>query len=240
MLFVLKHWFTPVSMVPWVIAGLCFAAAADTPVADAPPGPALAPSSAATLAPSVSAPAQVASSAPLATAKSRPQLPWPDLSATQKQALAPLAPLWASLSEAQRQKWLALSKNFNNLPLAEQQTMHSRMAEWASLTPQQRTQARLNFGESQKLPAQDKKAQWEAYLALPEDEKRKLGATQPSPIWGAAPAQRPGPADKLSHVQPSNGQPPAKGKAPGVKDLDPKTLLPPAKNLPSKPDAPAA
>jgi hypothetical protein len=92
----------------------------------------------------------------LATAKSRPQLPWPDLSAAQKQALAPLAPLWVSLSEAQRQKWLALSKNFNNLPLAEQQIMHSRMADWASLTPQQRTQARLNFGESQKLPAQDK------------------------------------------------------------------------------------
>jgi len=238
-LFPLKHWASPRSLVLSGMAAFCLTAAAETPAADVSPSPALAPSLTAPQAAFPSAPV-VSTPAPLAPAKNRPQLPWSDLSAAQKQVLAPLSPQWASLSEAQRQKWLALSKNFSKLPLAEQQTMHSRMAEWASLTPQQRTQARLNFGESQKLPAQDKKAQWEAYLALPEDEKRKLGAAQPAPIWGAAPAQRPGPADKLSHVQPSNGQPPPKGKAPGVKDLDPKTLLPPAKNLPSKPDAPAA
>ena len=223
------------------MAALCCVAAAEPSSGEALTGPALTTSLTLPQAPSASAPA--VSTAPSASApaqKNPPLLPWSDLSNSQKQALAPLSPLWASLNELQRQKWLAISKNFNKLPVAEQQTMHSRMAEWANLTPQQRTQARLNFGETQKLPAQDKKAQWEAYLALPDEEKRKLSATQPAPVWGAAPAQRPGPADKLSHVQPSNGQPPPKGKAPGVKDLDPKTLLPPAKNLPSKPDAPAA
>lgn len=162
---------------------------------------------------------------------------WRELTLTQQQALEPLAPHWATLSEAQRSKWLAISKNFANLPEYEKSTMHSRMAEWATLTPQQRIQARLNFGETNRLPQVEKKAQWQAYQSLPEDERRKLGAAQQAPVMGAAPAPKPAGQDKLSHVQTPNGQAPAKGKTPGVKDLDQKTLLPPAKVTPAKTDA---
>ncbi len=167
------------------------------------------------------------------TAKSK----WNELTTVQQQALEPLAPHWSSLSEGQRNKWLAISKNFANLPDYEKSTMHSRMAEWATLTPQQRIQARLNFGETNRLPQVEKKAQWQAYQSLPDDEKRKLGASQHQPVMGAAPAPKPAAQDKLSHVQTPNGQAPAKGKAPGVKDLDQKTLLPPTKVAPAKADA---
>ena len=49
------------------------------------------------------------------------------------------------------------------------------MTEWAALSPQQRAQARLNFAEIKRLPADERKAKWEAYQALQPEEKRKLG-----------------------------------------------------------------
>lgn len=158
---------------------------------------------------------------------------WKELTLAQQAALEPLAPLWSSLSEAQRNKWLTISKNFANLPDYEKSTLHSRMAEWATLTPQQRIQARLNFGETNRLPQVEKKAQWEAYQSLSEAEKRKLGAAQQVPVMGAAPAPKPAAQDKLSHVQTPSGQLPAKGKTPGLKDLDQKTLLPLPKAAPT-------
>jgi hypothetical protein len=169
-----------------------------------------------------------------APATQSPQGKWQELTLAQQQALEPLAPHWAGLSQGQKNKWLTLSKNFANLPDYEKSTMHSRMAEWATLTPQQRIQARLNFGETNRIPQVEKKVQWEAYQSLSEDEKRKLAAVQPSAVMGAAPAPKPAQKDKLSHVQTASGQLPTKGKAPGVKDLDPKTLLPPAKLTPAK------
>jgi len=162
---------------------------------------------------------------------------WKELTASQQLALEPLAPHWTSLSEAQRKKWLAISKNFDTLPDYEKSTMHSRMAEWATLTPQQRIQARLNYGETNRIPPVEKKAQWQAYQSLPEEEKRKFGAAQQAPFLGAAIAPKTSAQDKLSHVQTPVGQLPAKGKTPGVKDLDPKTLLPPSKATPPKTDA---
>jgi len=139
-----------------------------------------------------------------------------------------------------KKKWLAISKNFAALPESEQIVLHSRMAEWATLTPQQRMQARLNFGETNKIPTTEKKSQWDAYQALSDEEKKKLSDSQPPPVSGAAPAKRPTSSDKLSHVNSPFGQPPLKGKTPGVKDLDQKTFLPTNKPLPSKVAVPAA
>jgi len=66
------------------------------------------------------------------------------------------------------------------------------MREWAALTPQQRTTARLNYmGAQKQLKTDDKRALWEAYQALPEETKRKLAAQQTQPRVGAAPAVKP-------------------------------------------------
>ena len=124
---------------------------------------------------------------------------WRELTPAQQQALAPLAGKWDTVSEAQKRKWLALSQNFPRMSGAEQAKLHSRMSEWAALSPQQRTQARLNFGETQQLSADDKKAKWEAYQALPPEEKRKLAASAAKPPATAA-AIKPVPPDKLAEI----------------------------------------
>ena len=84
------------------------------------------------------------------------------------------------------------------------------MTEWANLTPAQRTQARLNFGEVRKVPADEKRAKWEEYQALPEEERARLASERPKPPAGAAPALRPVPAERL--VRPS--KPPVAGATP--------------------------
>jgi hypothetical protein len=223
----------------WMVVGSVWAQAtppADSPASTLSGAPLNTPVSMA-----VSAPVNAPASAGVAPAVVRPlpniKVQWKDLTRSQQLALEPLAPHWVSLSEGQRNKWLTLSKNFANLPDYEKSTMHSRMAEWATLTPQQRSQARLNFGETNRIPQVEKKAQWQAYQSLPEEEKRKWTANQQSPVLGAALAPKPAAPDKLSHVQTPAGQLPAKGKTPGVKDVDPKTLLPALKVTPTKADA---
>lgn len=132
-------------------------------------------------------------------AESRPG--WNELTQSQKQALAPLAGSWSTLSEAHKRKWLALSASYPTMPPGEQARVHTRMAEWAALSPQQRATARLNFAETQRLPAaDDRKAKWEAYQALPAEEKRKLAADAKPLAPPTAAAVRPVPQQKLARV----------------------------------------
>lgn len=144
--------------------------------------------------------AQVAPTAttaiPTASLPGRPL--WLDLSESQQQALAPLAQLWPTMAEPHKRKWLALSQNFSQLSTDEQSTLQSRMREWAALSPQQRTIARLNFAGAQQLPQEDKKAKWEAYQALSPEAKQKLAAQQAKPLTGAAPAVKPVASAKLT------------------------------------------
>jgi hypothetical protein len=125
---------------------------------------------------------------------------WTELTADQQQALKPLAAQWPTLSEPQKRKWIAMSGNYRALPPAEQDKLHSRMTEWVALSPQQRTQARLNFGEAKGLSPDDKKAKWEAYQALSPEEKHKLAAGAGGKTPPTAAAVRPVPAQKLANV----------------------------------------
>jgi len=161
-------------------------------------------------------------------AESKPS--WNELARPQQQALAPLTGTWPTLTEAHKRKWIALSQNYPTMPPPEQARLHSRMAEWAALSPQQRTQARLNFAETQKVPADDKKAKWEAYQALPPEEKRKLAAganAAKPPAPPTAAAVQPVPQQKLAKVpkpkKPDNRAPRIAG-APN--QVDHNTLLP--------------
>ena len=123
---------------------------------------------------------------------------WMDLSESQQQALAPLTEQWPTMTEPHKRKWLALSQNFAQLSADEQNILQSRMREWASLSPQKRSAARLNFAGIQQLPQEDKKAKWEAYQALPPEAKQKLAAQQSTPFAGAAPAVKPVAPTKLA------------------------------------------
>ena len=161
---------------------------------------------------------------------------WQQLNKQQKQALAPLATQWGQLTPQQQNKWLAISTNFTQLSVADQITMHARMADWVALSPQQRNLARLNFNKLQNLPKEDKKAKWEAYQALPAEEKRLLSAGSKPLPKNAAPTAKPLEPHRLVQT-PLKAAP---GSAPAATiAIDRKTLLPrPAALAAPAPDVP--
>jgi hypothetical protein len=151
---------------------------------------------------------------------------WLNLTASQKKALAPLAPHWAQISPGQKNKWVAMSNNFDNLSAKEQATLQERMADWASLSPQQRAQARLTFNETKNIAADEKKTHWEAYQALSAEEKKKLAAQQKTGIQGAATASQAPPPNKVMRL-PGKSTPAAQpGNSTPAVVIDKKTLLP--------------
>jgi hypothetical protein len=143
-------------------------------------------------------------SARAGAAAQAPQAEWQSLSPAQQLALAPLAKYWPGISQPQKNKWLELSKNYAALPAPEQAKLHARMADWATLSPQQRMQARQNFAQNQALTdgltADQRKAQWQAYQLLSPEEKSKLAANSPKIAPGPAAALRP--ADPLKSSPP--------------------------------------
>ncbi|MEJ7931715.1 DUF3106 domain-containing protein [Ramlibacter sp. AN1015] len=178
-------------------------------------------------APASAAVAQKAAPAPTQTRAPRPATrpSWRELLPAQQAALRPLAARWPSLSEAQKRKWIAIADNFDALTPEEQAKLHSRMAEWVALSPQQRAQARLNFGEAGQLTAAEKKARWEAYQALPDDEKRRLAIdSRPRTPTTAAPV-RPVSPDKLATVPRSSHD---EAKPPRIAAPEPSTPPPAA------------
>lgn len=126
---------------------------------------------------------------------------WAALTPLQRQALAPLAGSWDSLSSGQQRKWLEVSRNYPALAVADQAKMHGRMSEWVSLSPRERSAARLNFAATteiaKELSAEEKKAKWDAYQALSPEERQKFANQGSRPPLGAAPATRPVAQQKL-------------------------------------------
>ncbi|MDQ3060298.1 MAG: DUF3106 domain-containing protein [Pseudomonadota bacterium] len=151
-----------------------------------------------------------------------PDSSWAELTPQQQQALAPLASSWDHISQPQKRKWLEISRNYRLLTPQEQATLNSRMSEWVALSPQQRVQARLNFGKTKELSRQltpeEKKARWEAYQALSPQEKEKLAAKASPKPSGAAPAVKPVPPQKLTGL-PVDGSKPALKPAPKIMAL---------------------
>lgn len=151
---------------------------------------------------------------------------WQTLTLLQRKALSPLASYWAQLNSAQKKKWLAISSNFDKLSAKEQSVLHERMAEWASLSPQQRALARLSFNEAKGLDADAKKSQWEAYQALSSADKKKLAAQKTTGIQGAATASKAPPPHKVMRLPGKSTPSSDKGSLSTGTVIDKKTLLP--------------
>jgi hypothetical protein len=227
----------------WLVPGVLVLAALAYPVlslsqAGAPAAQAAQTHPAPTHAPAASGAASRTGGKGVAVAKPVTRPLWRELSASQQQALAPLSGHWDTLNEAQKRKWIALSANFPKMSGEEQAKLHSRMTEWVSLSPQQRTIARLNYGAAQKLAPDDKKAKWEAYQALSPEEKKKLAAKAAKPPATAA-ALKPVPQEKLATVPKPRHEPAAKTPriAAAPNQVDHNTLLP--QRAPSATPAPA-
>lgn len=154
------------------------------------------------------------------TAQAGSLIAWRSLTSEQQAALQPLSKLWPTMGADQQRKWVALVDNFNRMSPDERTTLQSRMTEWANLTPAQRTQARLNFGEVRRVPADERRAKWEEYQALPVEERERLANDRPKPPIGAAPALRPAPADRLLR--------PVRAPVPAATPSAPVSATPPA------------
>lgn len=138
--------------------------------------------------------------------------PWAELRRDQQALLAPLAAEWSKLPEAQRARWVEIANRYQALPLQEQERLRARVAEWAAMSPAQRQAARLRFQQSRQHKDQDREAKWQAYQALPAEQREALAdkASRKKPAGPGRPqaGQAGAPVDNAS-VARSSGQPAA-------------------------------
>lgn len=150
------------------------------------------------LAPAVSpAPAPTPAPAPNKAAVTDNFL-WNNLSATQRQALAPLQNEWDALDLPRRRKWLEIAARFPTLPVSEQARVQERMTSWAHLSPSERSLARISFQQAQQIAPESRQAKWEAYQALPPEQRQELAdkAAKKTAVSKATPAAVVGPNGK--------------------------------------------
>jgi len=106
-----------------------------------------------------------------------------ELTAEQQQVLANLKADWDSLEPDRRQKWIAIAKRYPRMKPLEQERVQRRMQTWATLSPEQRRQARENYKHLAKSPRpapnKDLRQAWAEYQALSPYERQSL-APQPS------------------------------------------------------------
>lgn len=152
---------------------------------------------------------------------------WQSLSTRQKSSLAPLEKSWNSLSDGQRRKWLTIAESYPGMGVPEQEKMHSRMVEWAGLSPKDREAARLNFAQAKTIAKSDRAANWEAYQALSPEVRAKLADEAKAKPVGAAVAVKPVAPEKLTAV-PVTRHTPEQERAAAVmqRPINRSTLLP--------------
>lgn len=158
---------------------------------------------------------------------------WSDLDAAQQQALYPLRDSWADLSDIQRRKWIAIVKNFPKLKPEDQAKLQERMSAWAALAPQERERARENFANSKLTKPTNKADSWEAYRALPQEERDKLASQATKKRPGAAKTPKPPPPAPLGETTLVPRTPPTADERSDLRNLiTPDTLLPRARQQP--------
>lgn len=114
---------------------------------------------------------------------------WSRLTPAQRSVLAPLQDNWSSFGAEQRQRWLGFASRYPKMSPDEQRRVQERMADWSRTTPQERGRARAQFQESRRMDPEDRQARWEAYQALPPEQRQKL-AEQAEPRQTAADRRR--------------------------------------------------
>ena len=101
-------------------------------------------------------------------------LGWRELTPQQREALRPLEREWGTIGLLQQRKWLELTGRMPKMSIDERARVQARMIDWAKLTPEQRSQARLRYEETKRVPLRDRQARWDAYQSLPSERKQQL------------------------------------------------------------------
>jgi hypothetical protein len=99
---------------------------------------------------------------------------WQTLTAGQRTILAPLQDDWPNITPYQKDKWVELAGRYPTLSKTEQERIRERMADWSRMTAAERGKTRLNFQNATQTPPTDRQARWEAYQALPPEERQRL------------------------------------------------------------------
>lgn len=126
---------------------------------------------------------------------------WNELSPAQRGVLSPLERDWKTISPGQQQKWSEIANRFPAMQPEDRSRVQQRLSDWSRLSPQQRATARLNFQEARQLSPQQRQQQWDAYRALPADQRRALADSAQRQRPGARPALNGDPAVKSSLVR---------------------------------------
>jgi len=121
---------------------------------------------------------------------------WAQLSAEEREALAPLAADWDKYDPPRKKKWLEIAARYKNLSPEGKQTLHERMPDLAKLTPEQRLTARENFKRAYALPPEKRRALTQQFQELPEEKKRELA--EQAKKKPATERRRPAPAQGLA------------------------------------------
>jgi hypothetical protein len=124
---------------------------------------------------------------------------WHELTADQREALAPLAGDWDKFEAERKRKWIEIAAKYRNMSPEGQQRLQQRMPQLARLTAEQRETARENFRRAYSLPPDQRQALTQKYQSLPDERKRELAAqSQPKhpkpalPRPSATPPHQPG------------------------------------------------
>lgn len=144
---------------------------------------------------------------PNSTLSKEEGLPWRKLHAQQRSALGPLQPQWVDLSANTKEKWLAVAQRMESMRPSDRQRIQSRMTQWASLSPQERGQTRLQFNEARRVAATTRAEQWKRYNELSDADRQQLASI-------AVPASPTEPTAAVRHSKPSFliGEPRTPGK----------------------------
>ena len=178
----------------------------------------------------VQAQAQTAPTAPKTAANTSSGPTWQQLTAEQKQALAPLRGIWHELPLERKRKWMVMANNFGQMSADEQSKLQNRMKGWAALPREDRIEARQNFLATQNLPAEVKTQHWQTYQQLSPEEKKKLAAQAAAKAPGLSvgkplQTEKLAPVPVVTHASDTSSKPGYKLAVP-INAVDAKTLLP--------------
>jgi len=146
---------------------------------------------------------------PLSPANPEQGPAWSTLKPAQRDALKPLEHDWPSIDIARKRKWIEIADRYPSMPAQDQARLQTRMAEWTRMTPQERSELRMNYQEARRISTQDRQASWDAYQSLSAEQRGELAARaataaasggrrgQPSANAASAP-----PADARARVKP--------------------------------------
>ncbi|MHB1677002.1 MAG: DUF3106 domain-containing protein [Sulfuriferula sp.] len=77
---------------------------------------------------------------------------WVGLTPVQQNILAPVQLKWASMSDLQRSRLVAVAAKYPQLKPEQQRRFQKRLTTWSSLTREQRELARQNYRKLKRLP----------------------------------------------------------------------------------------